>query len=441
MKVDGKQKERKKNFDVKSFVVSSQDVRTTFLPVNIGSIFPRLAHFVAQDSKVVFVKRRNLDNLVTLETLAIDHNQIERIPSDVFSDLEILVKTDLSHNRLTNLDREFSRISKSSKFWSSTTITSKSSAKVCWSLIWSWRSLIRKKKQNKVHRKLAVQRFTKLEVRKFWQEHLHRRSIHKRISEISWRPNHNDWCVQRKVQQWHHRNVGFQQKSSAWIWKVLKKSEENFREKLELGCSRRKLLRKHEPTNAADFESKWIQSVSGDAFQKVKTSIEVIDSSSNKITQIEDKTFMNLVKLKCLKTPTKVENLASNLFVDNVNLEQVFVNNNKLKSIGPYPMNSLRKLMIADFSENDWINQKFPEMQLQVLKLKILESCQWKLRLLVEIWVKETFGRRKVLKKLLVNKFWDFELWRSCHPLGFLRKRCHLLLRQLLSFSRRVSLL
>lgn len=415
MKVDGKHEGRKTNFDVKTFVISSQDVRTTFLPVNIGSIFPRLENLIAQDSKVVFIKRRNFDDLNALETLALDHNQIEKIPSDAFSDLETLLKIDLSHNKLKALDRgTFKNLKKLKVLIVNNNQIEKLSASL---LKFNNKLAIIAMENNNIKyignsmlkglENLKLVNFDKNVCIDGEFSGTSLKEIDVRITSHCTPPTEiycnfgANFCKvvdliieneNTRIMEIHGTHQRGKSNNDITELSILNQNVPHF----PLGFGKfmknlKKIFVKNSMLTAVDendFESmnqlmqltlseNEIQVVSEEAFQKVKASIEVIDLSGNKITQLEEKTFKNLMKLKVLKmNGNKIEKLSSNLFIDNVNLEEVFLNKNVLKSIGPYIMNSLRKLRIADFTENTCIDQKFPEMQLQTLKLKILEQCQ-----------------------------------------------------------------
>ena len=415
VKVDGKHENRKSNFDVRTFVISSQDVRTTFLPINIGSIFPRLGHLFAQNSKIVFIKRRNFDNLLNLDTLMLDHNQIENIPKETFNDLENLEKIDLSHNRVIILDRNLFKTLKKLKILmiSDNQIENLSANLLKFNL--KLEIIAMENNQIKFIGNMLMKTLSNLKFVNF-QENVcingdfsgqslqyidSRASTHcTPPTDIYCKFEQNSCKVVDLAIENENTKImeiiGNLPRGKSLIDVItLSIIDQNvlhfphgfgkFMKNLDKIYVKNSKLTAVDDNDFDDMNQlvqlflgdNEIQTVSEDALQKVKSSIEVIDLSSNQIIQFDGKTFKNLLKLKILKLDrNRIEKLNSNLLVDQINLEEFYVNGNKLKSIGPYIMNNLRKLKLADFSSNVCIDSKFPLMQMQVLKLKILEQCQ-----------------------------------------------------------------
>lgn len=415
VKVDGKHEGRRTNFNVKRFLISSQEVRTTFLPVNIGSTFPKLETLIAQDSKIIFIKRGNFDNLISLTILALDHNDIAEVPSDALNDLENLVQLDISFNRLVTLDKAtFNSLKKLKLLALNDNKIEKLSASIFKSNLQLeivalennkikyigssiLKPLVKLKLVNLLNNECISGKFTAQTVNE----------VETRILSHCTPPTdiycqfvdgytcrvvdlliENENTMILDVKGNHQRG-----KSDSDVTEILivDQSVSNF----PLGFGKflknvkRIVVQKSKLASIDDnsFElgsieqltlaENEIKFVSEDAFQKVKSSIEVIDLSANKISNFELRTFNNLIKLKVLKlTGNKLGELNSNLLVQNVNLEELHVGKNKLRSIGARLMNNLKKLKIADFSGNPCINENFPHITLQTLKLKILEQCQ-----------------------------------------------------------------
>lgn len=419
VKIDGKHDGRKTNFDVKSFIVASQDVRTTFLPVNIGAIFPKLVNLVAQDSKIAFVKRGNFDNLLSLEILKLDHNQITELSSDVFSDLEKLLKLDLSFNRLVMLEKETFRNLKKLKLLA---LNDNKIEKLSASVF-------------KATRQLEVVLLQNNKIKYIGS------SLQKTLPKLKFANFRKNDCIDG---QFNETSVGqidatilshcspptdiechFEVVSNLYACKVVELQIENESTRIQevsgnhqrgkshdnvielsivdqsvaffpVGFGRflknlkKIIVRKSQLTSVDDnsFESlqhvaqliladNEIKAISEDAFQTVKSSLEIIDLSNNKIARLELKTFHNLMQLKVLNlNGNRLVKLNSNLLSQDNNLQQFTASKNKLKSIGAYLMNNLRSLQLADFTDNQCVNHKFPPVSLQTLKLKILEQCK-----------------------------------------------------------------
>lgn len=417
-KVIGKHEGHKSNYDVKSLLISSEDVRVTFLPVNIGSVFPKLKTFAVQDSKVIFVKRGNFDNLISLEGLMLDHNQIEAIPAGTFDDLESLIKLDLSCNRITKLDKESFFNLKKLKFLSVS--------------------------DNQIEKLSAsIFRFNpQLEVISFEQNQIKfiGSSMMKGLRNVKFANFIGNFCIDGKfteaslmgidgiimsqctpptdiyckfestsdvyactVNELHveNENTMIQEvngnhlrgKSNDDVTQLLIDSQTVLNLPIGFGKFFKSLkkisVRNSKLTSIDDGSFEMMQQVSQviftendiatvpeEAFQKLK-SLEIIELSNNKIVKVDIKAFNNLTNLKVLKLDgNKLTTLHSNLFVHNSNLEELHVRNNKLNSIGAHLLNNLRKLQIVDFTDNSCITQNFPEIALQALKLKILEQCK-----------------------------------------------------------------
>lgn len=419
-KVDGKHEGRKTNFDVKSFIISSQDVRTTFLPINIGSVFPKLLHLIAQNSKLVFIKRGNFDDLRDLKTLLLDHNQITEIPSDTFNDVENLIKLDLASNRITKLKKEtFGMLKKlqflafndnqieklSANMFKSNTkleVISMENNKIKYLSSSMLSHLTKLKIANLNHNTCINERFTEVTVRQFEAivmshctpptdvyckfvitEDFYRCQVVDLMTEF-------ENTMVQEVQGTHQRGKS---NNDVTELSIVEQSSflhfptgfGNFLKNLKkVSVSKSQLLTIEE--NSFDtmnivaqlfLAGNEISSVSEEAFQNLKSSLEVIDLSNNKIVHIDTKTFKNLMKLKVLKLSGNIiESLNSNLLTDNLNIEELDMSKNKLKSIGAYLMNNMRSLKTVDFTSNSCINQKFPQTTLEALKLKILELCK-----------------------------------------------------------------
>lgn len=417
--VDGKHEGRKSNFEVKSFIVSSQDVRTTFLPTNIGATFPKLVNLIAQDSKIVFLKRGNFDNLLSLETLKLDHNQIAELSPGVFSDLEKLVKLDLSFNRLTMLERETLRNLKKLKFLA---LNDNLIEKLSASLFKSSQQLELVLLQNNKIKYIGGAMGKSLP--KLKMANLRKNDcIDVLFTEAS--ASQIDASILSKCSPPTDVECRFGALSNIYACNVVELQIENENTRIQdvsgkhqkgksrddvtelsivdqsvaffpvgfgsfLRNLRKIVVRKSMLTSVDDNSFEMLQhvaqliladneirAISEDAFQAVKSSLEIIDLSSNNIAQLELKTFNNLIRLKVLDlSGNKLHQLNSNLLVHNANLLELKVGRNVLKSIGAYLLNSLRSLQLADFTGNHCINHKLPPASLQTLKLKILEQCK-----------------------------------------------------------------
>lgn len=415
VKVDGKHDGRKTNFDVKNFAIASQDFRTTFLPNNIGSIFPKLQSLLVQGSKLVFIKRGNFDNLLSLQNLILDHNQIEEIPAEAFDDLENLVRLDVSFNKLLTVDRDsFNGVKKLKILALNDNKIEKLSASIFrFNLALEFIAL-----QNNHIKYIGCSMLKHLKKLKFvnfkMNDCIDLQFTEDSVSQIDTRilshctPPTDVYCSFEasylcKVVELLIENENTQ------IQEIIGnhhkgKSNDNVNElsivdqsiaSFPVGFGRffknlKKILVRNSKLTSVDdnsFQSlqvthlilanNEIVHVSSEAFQKLKSSLEAIDLSHNKISQLDTTTFNYLLKLKVLNLGhNKLQKLNGNIFVHNVNLEQLYLDNNKLKSINAYLMNNLRILKLADFTGNTCINMNFPRNTLQNLKLKILEQCK-----------------------------------------------------------------
>lgn len=419
VKVIGKHEGKKTNFDVKTFLISSEDVRTTFLPSNIGSTFPKLKAFIAQESKVVFVKRGNFDDLSSLDVLLLDHNQISDIPSDTFNDLDNLLKLDISHNRLAKVDKEiFSKLKKLKflamndnlleklsanifKFNQQLEVVSLQNNKIKYLGGSMLRSLTKLKHLDMQRNVCVDEEYTETTVKQFDIRTISHctppTSIECKFlnASSSYACNVVDLTVENENTMIKEVNgVHLRGKSNADVNELTIVDQNVQHIPVDFGkffqSLKKIIVKKSKLTtvdeNSFDLMTNVVEVVivendltflNDETFQKLKNSLEIIDLSDNKISRIDKKTFHNLKKLKMLNLKgNKLQNLSSDVFNHNVNLVELRLNQNDLKSIGAHLMNNLRSLKSADFTENVCVNQKFPEISLQILKLKILEDCK-----------------------------------------------------------------
>lgn len=419
VRVDGKHEGKKTNFDVKTFLISSQDVRTTFLPSNIGSTFPKLKAFIAQESKVVFVKRGNFDDLNSLEVLLLDRNQISDIPSDTFNDLDNLLQLDLSNNRLTKVDKEvFSKLKKLKFLALNNNMLEKLSANVFkfnqqlevvllqnnkikylgGSML---RSLTKMKLLDMKMNVCVDEEYSEVTLKQFDIRTMSHctppTSIECKflVASNGYACNVVDLTVENENTMIKEvSGVHLRGKSNTDV-KELSIVDQNVQHfpvdfgKYFPGLGKIFVKKSQLTTiddNSFDLMSGVVEVamveneltvLSDETFQKLRNSLEIIDLSNNKISKVGTKTFHNLKMLKKLNLKgNKLQTLNSDLFNHIVNLEELRLSQNSLRSIGAHLMNNLRNLKAADFTENVCVNQKFPETSLQTLKLKILEDCK-----------------------------------------------------------------
>lgn len=419
VKVNGKHEGKKTNFDVKTFLISSQDVRTTFLPANIGSTFPKLRAFIAQESKVVFVKRGNFDDLNNLEVLLLDHNQISDIPLDTFNDLDNLVKLDISYNRMTKVDKDvFSKLKKLKFLLMNNNLIEKLSAKIFKSnqqleivslqnnrIKYIGGSMLRsltKLKLLSMNENVCIdEEFSEATLKQFDIRSMSHCTPPTDIeckfvvASSSYACSVVDLTVENENTIIKEVNgVHLRSKSNADVsaLSIVDQNVQHFPVDFGKFFPRlKKILVKNSQLTTIDDNSFDLMTevveieiieneltfLSDETFQKLKNSIEIINLSNNKISKVDTKTFNNLQKLKVLNLGSnKLQTLNSNLFNHNMNLEELRLNKNSLKSIGAHLMNNLKSLKAADFTENVCLNQKFPDISLHSLKLKILEDCK-----------------------------------------------------------------
>lgn len=419
VKVEGKHESRKTNEDVKTFVISSQDVRTDSLPINIGFIFPRLKTLIAQNSKIVFIQRLNFDSL-NLEGLILDHNRIIELTSDTLTDLENLVTLDLSFNRIEKLHKETFRKLGKLKFvtmndnriekLSASTfkgnlqleIVSLANNKIKYIGSSMLEHLTTLKYANLLGNICIDGIYTTASIKEFdarvmsqctpptdiyckfeaatVSEHYscnvvdllveNENTMILEVNGMHVKGHSNDDISELSIVDQNVLNlpIGF----GKFFIKLRKFSVKNSK----MTTIDVKSFKSMSNLKVLSIVKNDISLVPDEGLQNLKN-LEIIDMSSNKIAQIADRSFRNLGKLKVLMlNGNKLTTLSSNLLIDNVKLEEFHVRRNKLTSIGARLINDLGNLKLADFTENSCINEKFPDSDLQTLKLKILEKCK-----------------------------------------------------------------
>lgn len=70
----------------------------TYLPINIGQLFPRLQKMIIDEVK--FIKKENFRGMENLSTLYLNLNQIETLPDDAFAELPNLQFLSLGNGKI-----------------------------------------------------------------------------------------------------------------------------------------------------------------------------------------------------------------------------------------------------------------------------------------------------------------------------------------------------
>lgn len=69
----------------------SGNKRIEYLPVNVHRNFPNIKQYLAEDCSIREISRKNFEKLYEVSEIRLRENQIEKIPSDTFADLPLLL--------------------------------------------------------------------------------------------------------------------------------------------------------------------------------------------------------------------------------------------------------------------------------------------------------------------------------------------------------------
>lgn len=62
-----------------------------YLPVKVHRVFPNLKEYMADHCSIREISRKNFEKLYEIKAIMLEHNQIEKLPSDTFTELPLLL--------------------------------------------------------------------------------------------------------------------------------------------------------------------------------------------------------------------------------------------------------------------------------------------------------------------------------------------------------------
>lgn len=65
--------------------------KIVYLPVKVHRIFPNLIEYRAENCSIREISKKNFEKLYKLRTIILEYNQIEKVSSNTFADLPLLL--------------------------------------------------------------------------------------------------------------------------------------------------------------------------------------------------------------------------------------------------------------------------------------------------------------------------------------------------------------